>query len=331
MNWGAQETFKWTYAPSGRELTQTDPLTGGTVSYPPFPGHDPTKLVEKSYTYDQYGRVSHLTFPQGFQFSNQVYDLDDELSGYEYGGDTGTIRYLTLNARGELLEDYVSNTLFGWAQGATYSANGAQVGNGTCLCFGSPFQAPPTTLQFDERSNMAVCAVNPQWALGITGVSSYKYDAAGRQVAAGHGPNGGQCSPADATFPTAYDAENHIKSTQNIWLVSDNPLPGESAGSVQWGPDGRHRVDNITTSGETSPTTAHWDGDTLLFQTPGPFLYVGKLAIMDTAGEILISDRDQTGTQMTSHAHTHLSARLGSQWAVVYRHDPRKRPQHLHP
>ncbi|MGA8099570.1 MAG: DUF6531 domain-containing protein, partial [Candidatus Cybelea sp.] len=293
VNWGAQETFKWTYAPSGRELTQTDPLTGGTVSYPPVPVRNPTTLVEKSYAYDHHGRVKHLTFPEGFQLSKHVYDLDDELSGYEYGGDTGTIRYLTLNARGELLEDHVSNTLFGWAQGPSYSANGAQVGNGTCLCSGIPLQAPPTTLQFDERSNMAVCAVNPQWALGITGLFRYKYDAAGRQVAAGHGPNGGQCSPADATAPTSYDAENHIKSTENIWLVSDNPLPGESAGSVQWGPDGRHRVDNITTSGETSPTTAHWDGDTLLFQTPGPFLYVGKLAIMDTAGEILISDRDQ--------------------------------------
>ena len=149
---------------------------------------------------------------------------------------------------------------------------------------------------------MVVCAVNPQWAAGNTGAFSYKYDAAGRQVAAGHGPDGGQCNPADATKPTTYDAENHIKSTENSWLVSDTP--GDSGGSVQWGPDGRHRVDNTTSGGDTSAATAHWDGDTLLFQAPGPFLYVGKLAIMDSSGDILISDRDQTGTQMTSHAYT---------------------------
>ena len=117
VNWGAQEIFKWTYAPSGRELTETDPLTGDSVTHPPHPGHDPTKLVAKSYMYDPYGRVKDLTLPEGFHLSKHVYDLDDELSGYEYGGET--IRYLTLNARGELLEDHVSNTLFAWAQGPT--------------------------------------------------------------------------------------------------------------------------------------------------------------------------------------------------------------------
>jgi hypothetical protein len=36
----------------------------------------------------------------------------------------------------------------------------------------------------------------------------------------------------------------------------------------------------------------------------GAYLYIGKLGMMDASGNILVSDRDQTGTQQTFHTYT---------------------------
>ena len=49
--------------------------------------------------------------------------------------------------------------------------------------------------------------------------------------------------------------------------------------------------------------SAHWDGDSLLFATSAgvPYLYIGKSAILDSTGDIVVIDRDERGTQMTSH------------------------------
>jgi RHS repeat-associated protein len=303
VNWlGNQETFSWTYAPSGREVKEIDPLTGGKAYFPSQVGGQTVTLVAKTYGYDHYGRVSQLTFPQSSLLSNYAYDIDDELASYQVGSVT---RNFVLNARGELLQDYLSNTIFGYAQGPTYSANGAQVGNGDGTGTGGKIEAPPTTLQFDSRTNMATCSPNPQWAQGLlTGDQNYQYDAAGRQVLAGPSANNGGCDPSSAIKPTTYDAENHIQTTQNPWALGN---PGAGTGTVLWGPDGRHRVDTNSGGGGTTTQTAHWDGDTLLFQAsnPGtPFLYIGKLAVMDPSGDILVADRDQSGTQMMSHVYT---------------------------
>jgi hypothetical protein len=72
---------------------------------------------------------------------------------------------------------------------------------------------------------------------------------------------------------------------------------------------------NGSVSVSSCPLTeyVHWkvscalDGDTLLFEASGSnsaMLYIGKLGLMDSSGDILIADRDQTGTQLTSHAYT---------------------------
>ena len=110
VTWSAQETFTWAYTPSERELSETDPLNNTQIS-----GY--ATIGPKSYQYDPYGRVAQLTFPEQYQESTFVYDVDDELAGYTIGGQGGTIRTLTLNARGELLEDTTNSTLVGWAQG----------------------------------------------------------------------------------------------------------------------------------------------------------------------------------------------------------------------
>jgi RHS repeat-associated protein len=308
VNWlSNQELFSWTYTPSERELTETDPLTGQSVALPPGGGGN-TQFAVKSYSYDQYGRVSQLTFPQGWEESSFQYDTDDEIAGYTIGGQNGPQRNLTLNARGELLEDALSNSLFDYAQGPTYSANGAQVGNGDTSYEGSVIQAPPTTLQFDERSNMATCIPDPQWALqGGTDNTlwNYSYDGAGRQT--GASPSTGSCVQPTGTGVTSYDAENHLQQTTNPWILNDPPGSTYTQANVTWGPDVRHRGDHWS-GGGTASETAHWDGDTMLFAAESgalnPQLYIGKLGVMDSAGDTYIADRDQTGSQLAIHAST---------------------------
>jgi Domain of unknown function (DUF6531) len=307
INWGnGTPTFTWTYSPSERETSETDPLYNQSVSIPPGGGGN-TTIGTKTYSYDQYGRVSQLTFPEGFQHSTYVYDYDDELVAYNVGGQGGETRNLTLNARGELLQDIFANSIFGYAQGWTQSANGAQVGNGNNEGGETPpnVQAPPTTLQFDSRTSMVTCGTNPQWAQGLTGAENYIYDAAGRQTAAGPSPVGQGCISSNATFSTTYDAENHIAQTNNPQFLTFVQGPPPSSGTIQWGPDGRYRTDSLTGGGGQNDT-AHWDGATLLFATGLGFaqLYIGKLGVMDSSGNISISDRDQTGTQLTNHAYT---------------------------
>ncbi|HVN69842.1 MAG TPA: hypothetical protein VMU38_09365, partial [Candidatus Binatia bacterium] len=67
-----------------------------------------------------------------------------------------------------------------------------------------------------------------------------------------------------------------------------------------WGPDGRQRTATIN----AASYSAHWDGDALLFYASGtgsPELYIGKDAIMDSAGNFSVADRDQSGEQVTTH------------------------------
>lgn len=299
VNWGSTQTFSWTYYPSEREKTATDPLTGDWVYYPE--GLNPrVQLSAKSYLYDSFGRVAQLTLPEGYEESSFVYDFDDQLASYNesQGATQGATRYFVDNARGEQLEDTPAlNAQPGasWAQGPTHSANGTQVGNGSGGA-GQVIQAPPTTEQFDVRSNMVTCSVNPGWAQGIQNWYVYRYDPAGRQVASGTDANANECNSTYANMTINYDAENHIQSF------------GNSASPISWGPDVRQRVDIVTDQfGHQVTETAHWDGDTLLFATGdglSPYLYIRKAGVMDPSGDIFITDRDQTGAQVTTHAQT---------------------------
>jgi hypothetical protein len=289
-------TFAWTYTPSGRESTETDPLTSETVS---IPNNGSTTLGAKQYVYDPYGRVKKLIFPEGYDEDTFGYDYDDELASYTL--EPGVKRTLTLNARGELLEDTNTGLLGAWAQGQTYSANGAQVGDGDITAIGNRVQAPPTTLQYDVRSNMATCMPDPQWALNQVSSGdtwAFQYDNAGRQAYAYQDSNAACGFNKNGAATTTYDAENHISQTNMSWLVNNPPNIYGGSSTVTWGPDGRQRID---AGGLTE--TAHWDVDSLLFSTSdgAPFLYIGKNAILDSNNDLEVIDRDERGTQMTSH------------------------------
>lgn len=300
------ERFKWTYTPSGRELTETDPLTGSDA-YVPNSRTLHTHLGPKTYTYGTYGRVNSLTLPGQYQQSTLIFDDEDELAGYTAavavgGGGLSINRTLVLNALGEMLEDSAPGDLngFGAAQSATQSANGALVGKGDYVVGTTPYEVPPTTLEYDLRTNMVTCSTDPAFANTYPTSWPYvfRYDHAGRQTASGYDrtlPLSTTCNSGVTGLGTlTYDAENHILSSSSF----------NSVGSATWGPDGKQRVSNYT--GPTGGVlTAHWDGDALLFatggQANGPQLYIGKNATMDIAGDITIYDRDQTGAKVSSH------------------------------
>lgn len=324
VKWGSQndEVFQWAYKPSGREKTETDPLNQQIAT-----AADGTTrgIGTKQYTYDSYGRVNGLTLPGGYQEArgSVTYDLDDELAGYTAGN--GVTRNMILNARGELISDSTAGDLFGFgtAQGATQSANGIQIGYGNHWDGQNAYQIPPTTLEYDLRSNMVTCSTDPNFALnysnsGKTWPYVYKYDGAGRQTGSGvdQTVSGGlgdtSCDQTQATNTSTYDAENHI-ITSSIYQAS---------GTATWGPDGRQRVSVVQVQpGQGNLTeTAHWDGDSLLFATGGnntPQLYIGKFGVMDrsggngTPGDLDVYDRDQTGAEVSSHGQAFYNNRSG--------------------
>jgi YD repeat-containing protein len=303
VNWnGHQETFSLSYTPSERETTQIDPLKNQTVNMPP--GYTSTTLGQKSYQYDSYGRVSQLIMPEGFEESTFVYDGDDELVSYQVQN-SGNSRQLTLNVRGEVLADL--------AQAPTYSANGTQVGDGNSNIGSAYTQLAPNGQQFDIRSGMITVITNPFWAqykglLVGAGSYVYTYDAAGRQTQAAQYPTWPGTSGQTAAYSTTYDAENHIATTGNTTNFCVNIMNGLSCNpggtvTATWGPDGRQRVDLF---GGGAQYTAHWDGDEMAFSTSptsstGAWLYIGKLGIMDSSGNLYVADWDQTGEQQSSH------------------------------
>jgi YD repeat-containing protein len=303
VNWnGNKENFTWTYTPSERETTQIDPLKNQVVEMAPH-FNTTTTIGAKKYQYDNYGRVSQLIMPEGFEESGFVYDEDDELVSYQ-NPSSGTTRQLTLNVRGEVLADA--------SQIATYSANGTQLGDGNAVS--GYLEEAPNGEQFDIRSGMITAITNPFWskAQGLTyGLGAYvlTYDGAGRQTTATQYSSWPSPQPTAPGYGTSYDAENHIVTTGNSTNFCENNINDPncmSSGSVgaTWGPDGLQRIASYANNGPQY--TAHWDGDEIAFSTSpnsstGAWLYIDKLGIMDSSGNIYVADWDQTGEQQTSH------------------------------
>ena len=309
INWNgiqinqAPPTFSWVYTPSGREKTETDPLMGEQVPMPPNYTSNVT-MQAKTYSYDQFGRVSDVLLPENFEESSPQYDNDDELIGYTAAnpGQTPFTRSMTLDARGEVLQDA--------GQQPTYSANGTEIGDGNTP--GTHVQEAPNGLQFDMRSGMITAFINPFWGqdqgagLGA-GAYVYQYDGAGRQTTATQYPNWPQTTSQSGVYSNFYDGENHITqtgNTLNFCIPNPNGCNFNGLAYAQWGPDGRQRSSVV--GGNTF--SAHWDGDALLFYSSGPGtnaeLYIGKEGTMDlnsASGNFYISDRDQTGEQLTAH------------------------------
>ncbi len=93
---GNGTAFSWTYTAAGRLLTQSDPLTGTTVS--PSATYTSNK-VEKPYypssvtygpwrqAFDSYGRVASITLPVSlFAYTGSQFDLEDGVTQHTASG-----------------------------------------------------------------------------------------------------------------------------------------------------------------------------------------------------------------------------------------------------
>ncbi len=278
-------TFAWSYTNAGRELSQTDPLTGSnpTSKYP---------LVTKTFTYDGYGRVSGLTLPRGANpFSGYTYDLDDGDLAYSISG--VNCCWYSPSTRNEIPG---SNAIDGqYANGAVCTTIAGTSG-GQCT--------------FDARSGEMLAQQQP-YGSGYIATHTYGYDAAGRETS-----DTEICgSTAEGTATRSYDTDNHITG-QAIPQMFD---PGFSCGSTSnqtalsytWGADG-HLANFTNTqyvSGVAYPTTysAHWDGNDVLYVAFNGivYIYIEKLGYTtkqtNGAWYPAVYDRDQTGTTVNLH------------------------------
>ncbi len=316
VNWSASgnPSFSWIYTPGGRELTQSDPLTGTKV--PELTngvqlGGATWSYEPKNYTYDGFGRPSTLALPEGYTEGSRAnpitYDRDDEVTGFnQYNNGfctascqqfqaNGIARQFLLNTRGEMLEDNIpaipNSGIF------QQSANGY-------LEYG---------VEWDTRSNMMysepywfpVQGQGPQY-----GSQNFIYDAAGRQATGWYSynqllPPPVQTPPNGAlyVYTRSYDAENHVVNApapSSIDANANDTCGYQCAPNAifTWGPDGHLR--------DISGAGLHYDGDTILFgsTSQGPILHLGTMGTLTAAGTFSIMDRDSSGTQQAVHGAT---------------------------
>lgn len=301
--------FQWTYTPGGRELTEADPYSSANTqigtyylapnSNQPITGN--VQLRNKTYSYDQFGRVLSLLLPETYNADTYKYDVDDELTGRKTStenssgvmtNDAFTYTYL-LNARGEMLNDCDNCS----SQDEVRSANGTMV-DPSSQAWGTN-----AAIQWDTRSGQTV--QNPYSGQGQ---NQYYYDYSGRQTSDVFTPNQG----TQFTYNRTYDAENHIVSapTGPSCNIPHGSYCLYHDATLSWGPDGQLRGICQNPSGNQCAQSVdlHWDGTTLLFATTTPQgggaatnLYVGKLGITFNGGGYYVADRNQNGVEEAWH------------------------------
>ncbi|MEA2720094.1 MAG: hypothetical protein QOJ39_1958, partial [Candidatus Eremiobacteraeota bacterium] len=257
-------SFSWSYTAGGRVLSQSDPLTGTTVS--PDAYYTNSKGLQILYfphsvTYapwrqglDTFGRVVGITFPVSlFSYSGAQFDLEDDVSQQTASGyrSSGFTRYGTQTM---CLLATIRGEKSARAQGGSPCAvvGGPNEINGTQM---SDQNGRPLTTQnwtLDGRSGMLLHRTSPAPNGTDTQGSSYAYDASGRLVQDFEGEGG----PRGAAPPTysppwciggagnitycysngsrakTYDAENRLHSETFTYL---NQVAGTSNGAYEYG------------------------------------------------------------------------------------------------
>ena len=197
--------FTWTYTAAGRMLTQSDPLTGTTVSpsatydsihsakpfYPSTVTYSPWRVA-----YDGFGRLNAVTLPVSlFSYTGAQYDLEDGIaqvtdSGYSppsSGYASTALTCLESSIRNEktpLARGYLTSSPCTMSPNPPGEINGAQVVPGDGSSAGSvsartdPSGNNGQNWTLDARSGMLLHITRP---LGSDTVgASYTYDASGR-------------------------------------------------------------------------------------------------------------------------------------------------------
>ena len=101
---GQAQPFAWTYTNAERELTQSDPFTGGAangvtsngLAYPQFAPHTE---VARTGAYDSFGRLASLELPNQGTYANIGHDIEGNLTSYSaQAGDLATGQGLLVTA-----------------------------------------------------------------------------------------------------------------------------------------------------------------------------------------------------------------------------------------
>jgi YD repeat-containing protein len=239
-------SFSWSYTAAGRVLSQSDPLTGTTVSpdayYTNSKGlqilYYPSSITYAPWrqTFDTFGRVQSITFPVSlFSYSGSQFDLEDGIahqtdSGYRPAGYSS--RYGTQNLcllttiRGE-------KTVRGQAGSPCTLTGPPNEINGTQMTDQNGRLLSAQNWTLDGRSGMLLHRTSAAPDGTDTAGSSYAYDTSGRltQDFEGEGGSRGATPPtyspawclgantANVTYcysngsrAKTYDAENRLHS-----------------------------------------------------------------------------------------------------------------------
>lgn len=252
-------TVTYGYTPAGRIASRSESGSGANGN--------PT-----SWSYDAYGQLRGVTYPQQPPIQNYTYDPEGDLLSFGTPGQ-GVSQSFSYTMRGEALPATLpgGNPLFG--NPGTYAmANGAQVQTAT----GTGIVSYSAT--WDDRMGvMTAMTINPT-TFPLT-QTSFSYDAAGRET----GNGSSNCSDASCDTHTAsgasrtYDVDNQTLDTQQWWSYTKGQSSGAAANvSVyDWGPnDHPIRIGSADSSTSTPPPdsaatydTLHWDGNQLVFTT----------------------------------------------------------------
>ena len=334
-------TFAWTYTNAGRELTESDPLTGVTTTGASGTFHNVT-YVPLSFTYDSYGRVSGAALPRSnFNYSNFSYDAEDGTTGWQ--NPVGLVQDIFTKRNELAMTGLPAN--YNVVHPISVFANGGQ------CAVNAVYAGATQSCTLDSRSNQlqktnatstgAVEYSNGSgtYTLDFDSAHAYGYDAAGRQVtdasttcsvtySSDPATQGTTTSPT-YTSQRTYDTDNHIiEQTLPANYEQATSACGSGGGATptygfaqtnaySWAPDGHIARESITSvengTPYTSTSTYGWDGDDLLYVVDGSAIGIAieKLGIIASSSStpiFSIYDRDWTGTLVNIHQANYFSA-----------------------
>lgn len=304
---GYTNPFSWTYSNAGRQLSQSDPLTGASAPAVSSWANGLT-FVPRSVTYDAYGQSASITLPNTGAYAAIQHDVEGEPVGSSITvpqqqlpqptafEDNGQSTYVTsvgetYDVRGELNSENGYNAL----------APGGVPGTTSIHCFGHA-DAPgclsgavdPYTGAISKGSDVTIGYPNnlncqTQAQSGNNQISdNWQFDAAGREVSQPAVSDGSSCdvNVGQSVEQRSYDAENHVLGDECAYgsgatatslsigcrnvvtcVLQQSTCNATHGYSVSYG-YGPSGKARLFNDG-TSAYSIHWDGAGIFFITDG--------------------------------------------------------------
>lgn len=266
------QPFFWTYTNAGRELTQSDPVTG---TYMPAMGNLAAHtVVARTQSYDSYGQLSSIEIPDHGTYANIGHDSEGNTTSFQVTGDditgtnTITAAQYGYDVRGE---QTTTQTTSGQGVYEPFSSSSYLYGHN---CAVAPVHSPTSTDcgMYTETTGthtygVPAQTVDPYTGAGQTGGSMYvgyndpdcsnsrvysgalAFDKDGRQTSESLQAYNCSSVTTNTEDTRTYDAENHVISDASQYDSSSSPAgvqPGYSTpgATYTWNALGKARVIN---------------------------------------------------------------------------------------